>query len=169
LTIQDELGGTFTSGTVTYDLNDDGVGLAPYHETDSLIPRRPRICDSVITGIKGGTINVDTRAPTRSWEMPVHKGHPEYTNSGLKSVTSAFDGWYSLTVSPGLEWNGHAIKTAYTFQPGSKFLCKRDGRCDWTKLHRQTSKTIYSTGHRMGMCAGAPPKFRDLAAVSIPH
>jgi basic membrane protein A len=38
LTIQDLISSAFTSGTVRYGLAADGVGLAPYHETDSVIP-----------------------------------------------------------------------------------------------------------------------------------
>ena len=37
-TISDVVSGTFTSGTVTYDLSVDGVGLAPFHEADASIP-----------------------------------------------------------------------------------------------------------------------------------
>lgn len=39
-TIDDELSGSFTSGTVRYDLSMEGVGLAPFHETDASIPER---------------------------------------------------------------------------------------------------------------------------------
>ncbi len=37
-TIGDVVAGTFTSGEVHYTLAEDGVGLAPFHETDPLIP-----------------------------------------------------------------------------------------------------------------------------------
>jgi basic membrane protein A and related proteins len=37
-TIEDVISGTFTPGTRIYTLAEDGVGLAPFHETDSLIP-----------------------------------------------------------------------------------------------------------------------------------
>ena len=37
-TIGDVISGTFTSGTVLYTVAEDGVGLAPFHETDPLIP-----------------------------------------------------------------------------------------------------------------------------------
>jgi len=39
-TIDDELLGVFTAGTVRYDLAVDGVGLAPFHETDASVPQR---------------------------------------------------------------------------------------------------------------------------------
>jgi basic membrane protein A len=41
-TISDELSGNFTSGTVRYGLSLQGVGLAPYHETDASVPQRVR-------------------------------------------------------------------------------------------------------------------------------
>ena len=36
--IADVVSGTFTSGTIIYNLADDGVGLAPFHETDPSVP-----------------------------------------------------------------------------------------------------------------------------------
>ena len=63
-TIADELAGAFSSGTVTYGLANDGVGLAPYHETDSGDP--PAVTqatkdyvDSVKAGILAGTIDIN--------------------------------------------------------------------------------------------------------------
>jgi basic membrane protein A len=38
-TIENQVTSTFTSGTVIYDLANDGVGLAPYHEADASIPQ----------------------------------------------------------------------------------------------------------------------------------
>jgi basic membrane protein A and related proteins len=38
MTISDVVAGNFTSGPVTYDLETDGVGLAPFHETDAAVP-----------------------------------------------------------------------------------------------------------------------------------
>jgi basic membrane protein A and related proteins len=37
--IQDLVNGTFSSGTFTYDLGDDGVDLAPFHNLDSQVPQ----------------------------------------------------------------------------------------------------------------------------------
>jgi basic membrane lipoprotein Med (substrate-binding protein (PBP1-ABC) superfamily) len=37
-TISDLVAGQFTSGAILYDLETGGVGLAPFHETDSAIP-----------------------------------------------------------------------------------------------------------------------------------
>ena len=41
-TISDVISGTFEPGTVTYDLADGGVGLAPFHETEASIPQSIR-------------------------------------------------------------------------------------------------------------------------------
>ena len=41
-TISDELSDSFTSGTVRYGLSLQGVGLAPYHETDASVPQSVR-------------------------------------------------------------------------------------------------------------------------------
>jgi basic membrane protein A and related proteins len=52
--------GTF-GGNVEYGLIDDGVGLAPYHETDAVIPADVKTyIETLKTGIIGGTISVDT-------------------------------------------------------------------------------------------------------------
>jgi basic membrane lipoprotein Med (substrate-binding protein (PBP1-ABC) superfamily)/ABC-type branched-subunit amino acid transport system substrate-binding protein len=65
-TIKDYLDDTFTSGTVTYGLADDGVGLASYHETDTSIPQATKdYIDAVKSGILAGTINVDYACESR--------------------------------------------------------------------------------------------------------
>ena len=38
-TIQDTVNGTFTGGTILYDLGDNGVDLAPFHNFDSVVPQ----------------------------------------------------------------------------------------------------------------------------------
>ncbi|MFZ5856181.1 MAG: BMP family ABC transporter substrate-binding protein [Chloroflexota bacterium] len=59
-TIQDLLAGTFSSATVTMDLSNGGVGLAPYHETDSVIPQSVKDnLDAIKAGIISGVINID--------------------------------------------------------------------------------------------------------------
>jgi basic membrane protein A and related proteins len=59
-TIGDVVSGTFTSGTVLYDLATDGVGLAPFHDADGAVPQavRDRL-QAVTQDIIGGTIDVD--------------------------------------------------------------------------------------------------------------
>jgi basic membrane protein A len=59
-TIADYVNGTFSSGTVLYDLAVDGVGLAPFHETDASIPQEVKDeLDAVKQGIIDGAINID--------------------------------------------------------------------------------------------------------------
>jgi hypothetical protein len=41
-TVADYLAGSFTAGTKLYDLSNDGVGLAPFHEADSDVPQAVR-------------------------------------------------------------------------------------------------------------------------------
>jgi basic membrane protein A len=50
-TISDVNSGTFTGGTALYTVAEDGVGLAPFHETDPLIPLSVR---SRISGVEQG-------------------------------------------------------------------------------------------------------------------
>jgi len=59
-TISDVVSGTFTSGTLVYDLARDGVGLAPFHEADASIPQPVRdTLDSVEKGIIDGTLDIN--------------------------------------------------------------------------------------------------------------
>jgi basic membrane protein A len=58
-TISEVKTGLFTSGTVLYDLVVEGVGLAPYHETDPYIPQGVRDeIELVRQGIINGTVNI---------------------------------------------------------------------------------------------------------------
>jgi basic membrane protein A len=57
-TISDYISGTFTSGEVYYTLVDEGVGLAPYHETDPYVSQSVRdYIDFIEQGIINGTID----------------------------------------------------------------------------------------------------------------
>lgn len=57
-TISDVVSGTFTSGATLYDLEVDGVGLAPFHEADPWLDQSVRdALDSVAQGIIAGTID----------------------------------------------------------------------------------------------------------------
>ena len=63
-TIADVVSGTFTSGTVLYDLASDGVGLAPFHEADDLVPQSVRdALERVEQGIVRGTVDVNGPCP----------------------------------------------------------------------------------------------------------
>jgi basic membrane protein A len=60
-TIADVVSGTFTSGTVLYDLAVDGVGLAPFHEAAPSVPQSVQDeLEAARQGIISGTIDVNT-------------------------------------------------------------------------------------------------------------
>ncbi len=59
-TISDVISGTFTSGTVIYNLEEDGVGLAPFHEADVFVsPAVRNVLENVAQGIINGSININ--------------------------------------------------------------------------------------------------------------
>ncbi len=59
-TISDLISSTFTSGTVTFDLEAGGIGLAPFHEADSSVPQSVRDRLALVeAGIINETINPD--------------------------------------------------------------------------------------------------------------
>jgi basic membrane protein A len=63
-TISDVVHDTFTSGTVVYDLEADGVGLAPFHEADPFVPLSiRRMLDSIERGIVNGNVDVNGACP----------------------------------------------------------------------------------------------------------
>lgn len=58
-TIVSHVNGTFTSGTYTYNVANDGVGLAPYHETAPDIPLEViTYINNVAAGIANGTVDI---------------------------------------------------------------------------------------------------------------
>jgi basic membrane protein A len=65
LTISDVISGTFTPGVVWYGLGEDGVGLAPFHETAGSIPSRVSTqLEWVKRAIIGGAIDpLDPMSP----------------------------------------------------------------------------------------------------------
>jgi basic membrane protein A len=79
-TIQDQLQGNFTSGTVVYTLLNDGVGLAPYHEAESSIPESVQTqVESVRQGIIDGDINPRISCPMQVGLITEAGGLPEYS------------------------------------------------------------------------------------------
>ena len=65
-TIASVISGTFTSGTRTYRLVEDGVGLAPFHGADPSVPQSARdAIDAAKQGLSSGAIDVhdDCRTP----------------------------------------------------------------------------------------------------------
>lgn len=58
-TIGDFVSDSFTSGTYTYDIENEGAGLAPYHETELEIPDAViNNLNTVAAGISNGSIDV---------------------------------------------------------------------------------------------------------------
>jgi basic membrane protein A len=72
LTIADLVSGTFSSGTVVYGLSQEGVGLAPYHETDPHIPAsvKARI-EQLKFDIMAGRIDVHSAVCTNFMYIPI--------------------------------------------------------------------------------------------------
>ena len=65
-TIEDVVSDTFTPGTALYDLEADGVGLAPFHDADPYVSQSVRdTLQDVEQGIIDGTI--DVQHPCRSF------------------------------------------------------------------------------------------------------
>ncbi len=61
LTIEDVIAGTFTSGTVAYGMENDGTGLAPFHETDALVsPAIKARLEQVKNDLLAGKIDVNS-------------------------------------------------------------------------------------------------------------
>ncbi len=60
-TIQDVKFGSFTSGAATYNMANDGAGLAPFHETDALVsPAIKARLDQVKADLLAGRIDVNS-------------------------------------------------------------------------------------------------------------
>lgn len=71
-TISDVVSGTFTSGTVLYDLEADGVGLAPFHEADGDVPQAVRdVLQAVEDGIVTGAIDINDDCRTYYVYVPL--------------------------------------------------------------------------------------------------
>ncbi len=59
-TIADVISGTFTSGNTVYRLNDNGVGLAPFHGANAAIPQSAKnAVEAARLGIINGTVDVN--------------------------------------------------------------------------------------------------------------
>lgn len=105
-TIADFVNGTFSSGTTLYELATNGVGLAPFHETDGSISQEIKDkLETVRQGIIDGMVNIDA--------CPWLIAFPE---------NDAVEGWewpdgavVTLTIdnAPGLEWSGTAAVTTW--------------------------------------------------------
>jgi basic membrane protein A len=75
-TIVDVISGTFTSGVHTYDLAQDGVGLAPFHEADAAVPDSVRgALARVESDLINGIINPNSPCPSYQFLPNVTKNH----------------------------------------------------------------------------------------------
>ena len=137
-TIQDEVNHAFTSGTVLYDLTTNGVGLAPYHEMDTLIPQATKdYLTQLKTDIAGSAVNVDTRcayqimgdAGTSTVEL-------RYTDGTLKTVTDA---------------NGHA--TTYSYDCPGRLLTLTDAAGFTETAGRRARRARLSARVRAQLCS----------------
>ncbi|MGD2158776.1 MAG: BMP family ABC transporter substrate-binding protein [Anaerolineales bacterium] len=71
-TISDVISGTFSSGEVLYDLAQDGVGLAPFHEADPFVSQTVRdALEDVTQGIIDGEIAVSDPCSSTRIYLPV--------------------------------------------------------------------------------------------------
>ncbi|MEM5770737.1 MAG: BMP family ABC transporter substrate-binding protein, partial [Bacillota bacterium] len=71
-TIVAHVNDTFTSGTFVYNVENGGVGLAPFHETESVIP--PDVINylaNVAAGIANGSVDVWQPFYTNSVYLPI--------------------------------------------------------------------------------------------------
>ncbi len=108
-TIEDLLGGTFASGTVEYNLDGDGVGLAPYHETDTLIPQAVK---DYVNGVKqdiiDGTIDINYPCEPRFHAQIVENNVEGYDWLPGIDVTLTIDD----PAEPGVEFTDQKTTTA---------------------------------------------------------
>jgi basic membrane protein A len=75
-TIADVISGTFTSGVRTYDLAQDGVGLAPFHDAAPAVPDSVRgALARVESGLTNGVINPSGPCPSYQFLPDVVKNH----------------------------------------------------------------------------------------------
>ncbi len=108
-TIEDQLGGTFSSGTVLYDLSNGGVGLAPYHDADASIPADVKTYVSTVTSdLASGSINV-------------HNTCRAHTQIGLVTDTAGAndDGWNNMAYQGMLHSQVAFGITPLLYEPGS--------------------------------------------------
>jgi basic membrane protein A len=77
LTISDVVNANFTSGTKLYDLTMDGVGLAPFHESEPSVPQSVKnTLDRVRQDIIDGKIDVNVPCPGPSVYLPIVLNNP---------------------------------------------------------------------------------------------
>lgn len=119
-TIEDYLNGLFSSQTVTYDLSQEGVAVAPYHETVNAIPQDVKdYAENVRSGIINGTININE---TCREEIPVglisYWNFDEGSGSSVSDVSPAdYGNTGTLTNDP--QWVSSPFGSALSFHAAS--------------------------------------------------
>jgi hypothetical protein len=94
-TISDVVSGTFTSGTVLYDLAMDGVGLAPFHKAGSAVPSTVRArLERIEQDIIAGTIDVWGACP--EYMAPTYQTAPP----GVKTEFNGSGGLANIIIGP---------------------------------------------------------------------
>lgn len=87
MTIDDYINGAFSPGMVRYGLAEGGVGLAPFHETDPVVPQSVRdALASAEAGIVDGSIDV--------WDSCQGEPPPELNPQfNVRRLENAIEGW----------------------------------------------------------------------------
>jgi basic membrane lipoprotein Med (substrate-binding protein (PBP1-ABC) superfamily) len=68
--ISETVSSTFSAGTVVHDLASGGVDLAPYHETDAMIPNDVKaLVDTVKMGLIDGSIDPYGACPVQTHKI----------------------------------------------------------------------------------------------------
>jgi basic membrane protein A and related proteins len=113
--ISDVISGTFTSGHVIYGVANQGVDLAPFHETDLLVPQNVRdAIDRVRQGIVAHTLDISNDCRTYLFLPVVMKGVSLPSTPELYPIDNP-DGDGSYTVN----WSSVDAATNYTLQEGA--------------------------------------------------
>lgn len=61
LAVESAVNGTFQGGTRIFDINDDAVGISPFHSFDSVVPQAVKdAVDKAIADMKAGNVKVPT-------------------------------------------------------------------------------------------------------------
>jgi basic membrane protein A len=115
-TIGDVVSDTFTSGTVLYDLEAAGVGLAPFHEAAPHVPQDVRDhLEDVREGIINGTIDITD--PCRSFvylPLVLRRWPPPPETPTLYGISNGGDGSYTVS------WSALERATSYVLQEAAK-------------------------------------------------
>ncbi|MBI5951555.1 MAG: BMP family ABC transporter substrate-binding protein [Chloroflexi bacterium] len=168
-TIQDYLGGTFNSQTAMFELSNNGVGLAPYHETDTVIPQAVKdYVAGVEQGILDGNVNVNFECDPRFHVQLTQNNVEGYGWTLGASVTLTIDtdnnGTPEFTSSPQTvvqaEWDPNQTVVRFDNVGGidlaaGMYVTMTDGTT--TKTHTITTLTLTSINPATDTLTGTAP------------